>query len=460
MISVSTNCFYKKENTALDKWDEKLARIKAYNAQQPARQPWRYFKRQADAFEYCDKQHNLVCFAAELDEKHPGKRQFFAAGYQQFWFAYKEMSPTSRHFYEVIRENAPCHLYLDLEFLLADNPNSNGNDMMDTLKTVLVGFLSFKFPNLLSKKLGKECFVELTSCTTQKFSRHLMMHIDNHVFKSQRDVGLLLEEMLHRLNVLLLITDQDVYEQELETLHWTSLSKSQLLNLYVWEKGERTIFLDLSVYSKNRNFRMYKSSKLGKQVCLEIAPTNSFPVKSEYEFWLKTLASHVEYHHNLVLLSHIGRDRAKLRKTPSQAAPSIPTVTSSSYPQIDAFVVNMLANMDPPGQVKNCVYFPTTKHLLFHISGNRYCHRIQRQHHRNNTYYVVELEQGTISQRCFDSDCKGYKGPPVYLPNSLNPFSVPEEDLFENLPELPLDDVESDPEWTSTVLQALETNLL
>lgn len=45
----------------------------------------------------------------ELDET--GKRKFLAASVDELWARYGDMLPRHRHYYEIIREGRPCHLY-------------------------------------------------------------------------------------------------------------------------------------------------------------------------------------------------------------------------------------------------------------------------------------------------------------------------------------------------------------
>ena len=40
-----------------------------------------------------------------------GKRSFLVTTYAAFWARYQGMLPQHRHYYEIIRQNWPCHLY-------------------------------------------------------------------------------------------------------------------------------------------------------------------------------------------------------------------------------------------------------------------------------------------------------------------------------------------------------------
>ena len=40
-----------------------------------------------------------------------GKRSFIVSTYAAFWARYQGMLPQHRHYYEIIRQGWPCHLY-------------------------------------------------------------------------------------------------------------------------------------------------------------------------------------------------------------------------------------------------------------------------------------------------------------------------------------------------------------
>ena len=60
-----------------------------------------------------------------------GKRSFIVSTYAAFWARYQGMLPQHRHYYEIIRQNWPCHLYFGM------TPTS-------------VPFLIYPFPSAIS----------------------------------------------------------------------------------------------------------------------------------------------------------------------------------------------------------------------------------------------------------------------------------------------------------------------
>lgn len=60
------------------------------------------------------------------------------------------------------------------------------------------------------------------------------------------------------------------------------------------------LIFDIGVYTRNRNFRLYKSSKIGKSVALEVAEDNKFSltqsdISEENQYFLSSLISNVRY---------------------------------------------------------------------------------------------------------------------------------------------------------------------
>ena len=49
----------------------------------------------------------------------------------------------------------------------------------------------------------------------------------------------------------------------------------------------------------------------------------------------------------------------------------------------------------------------------------RWCGNINRPHKSNGVYFVVDLAEGSWSQRCYDPSCRGYRSPPMPLPHGV-----------------------------------------
>ena len=58
--------------------------------------------------------------------------------------------------------------------------------------------------------------------------------------------------------------------------------------------------------------------------------------------------------------------------------------------------------------------------MLFNIAGCRYCARIGREHRSNGVFIVVDLRGGAWTQRCYDPDCRAFRGPFTALPPDVH----------------------------------------
>jgi hypothetical protein len=145
-----------------------------------------------------------------------GSKMFYGFGYDKFYTYYNNINKNDRCCYEMIQQNIPTKLYLDLDM------KHHEIDINDVVKSIC------ETVSLLLKTYYKQEHIELLqfdSSNKLKQSRHLIFQI---LFKTQKNV----ESFIH------LIKD-DICDEYKE-------------------------YIDTSVYSKNRNFRLYGSSKKGQ----------------------------------------------------------------------------------------------------------------------------------------------------------------------------------------------------
>lgn len=70
-------------------------------------------------------------------QENKGKRRFVVTTIEQMYYKLEVMMTSHRHFYEVIRDNAPCRLYFDLEYSTAHNPGTDGIRALSTFLKLL-----------------------------------------------------------------------------------------------------------------------------------------------------------------------------------------------------------------------------------------------------------------------------------------------------------------------------------
>jgi hypothetical protein len=179
-------------------------------------------------------------------------RNFTATSYANVWRAYlNNPLPNALHWYEVVREGRPCHLYFDLEFARSSVQNWNSNVDGDALVDTLLHHVGFILQRNWGLVLDPQSQVyELDSSTPEKFSRHVIVRIPGHAFFHNLAIGHFVSQVLAAAG-----TDLDVFK---------SPPPSQ----------ERVSFVDTAVYTKNRHFRLVYSSKGGKTASLQ--PTERY----------------------------------------------------------------------------------------------------------------------------------------------------------------------------------------
>jgi len=333
--------------------------------------------------------------------------------------------PDKRCSYEVIPMETQCKLYFDLEFNKLTNPESDGKKMVETL--LAASFWAFE--DIYKLKVTKSDVLVLDASTPTKFSQHLIYQISEVAFQDNNHVGNFVKYLM----------------MEVKKCRVPKISMDEQQKLFVEnEKGESISFCDQSVYTKNRNFRLFLASKFEKKVPLIIAKTNMYLPNCIYyknEDWPTVDAALF----SSSLITYFGSCQSEMRlltfdsnkyekgtssdssqrRTPSLETkdPSLNGYSASPWIEIDRFIAGLVA---PVGTVRQWVYFESTETIVYHIHGSRFCSTIGREHKSNHIKYVVNIPNATYFQSCFDHDCA--KSRP--LPHPIPPEHLPWTNLL------------------------------
>lgn len=222
---------------------------------------WSVHNFQDEAFAHLTS-NDLFVWSSEIDAQ--GSRQYIVASISNFWKRYRTLQPEFRHHYEVITAGKPCHLYLDLEYHRETNPAANGEQMMITVREEVTQALTARYgPEIVR---GME-WIDMDSSTASKFSRHLVLRLSVAAFESNQHCGKLIHSMCESMEA------RRATEKTIDALWvWPAPPKRTKGHTDVCvathespKQQSRTTFIDLSVYSRNRCFRLFKSSKVGKR---------------------------------------------------------------------------------------------------------------------------------------------------------------------------------------------------
>nr|XP_020658324.1 DNA-directed primase/polymerase protein isoform X1 [Pogona vitticeps]XP_020658333.1 DNA-directed primase/polymerase protein isoform X1 [Pogona vitticeps]XP_020658343.1 DNA-directed primase/polymerase protein isoform X1 [Pogona vitticeps] len=408
---------------------------------------WKLFHRQTQAFNFAMTcKEDVHVFALERSTENK-QRFYLVTTYTELWFYYRTHHETSlMHCYEVIPETAVCKLYFDLEFYIPTNEGANGKQMVADL----IEFVCKKLDEHYGIKCSAEDVLNLDSSTEEKFSCHLIFQLCNAAFKNNIHIGNFLKTILQPAVLLTKNRDTVVPEKQpvsppqcyeatkclvhqivskdapqswqLDSQRMLEKGASQLkenpdLSFLVvnGKQGGKQLFVDLGVYTKNRNFRLYKSSKAGKFVILDIAEDNKFvpePVKNsslEEQYFFSSLICNVRFSDCLKILTCDNPEEA--RETSVCIDGNNPNsclggYRCSPYPEIDTFVLSLVNKDNVQGGIRRWSYFTLEQLLVYDISNYRWCRNIGRAHKSNNIMIVVDLKHEYWYQKCHDPVCR------------------------------------------------------
>ncbi|XP_073910970.1 DNA-directed primase/polymerase protein isoform X4 [Castor canadensis] len=331
---------------------------------------------------------------------------------------------------------------------------------------------------LFNVHCSAEDVFNLDSSTDEKFSRHLIFQLHDVAFKDNVHVGNFVRKILQPALHLIAKEDDDRIQETidrevshfseeplkqgiscnkmfpdkavgknsetLEGLRSAEQTSPDLSFLVVKNStGEKHLFVDLGVYTRNRNFRLYKSSKIGKCVALEVAEDNKFfpkqskNISEENQYFLTSLVSNVRFSDTLrILTCDIPQNKRKRAEYFNRTSTSVETIEGfqcSPYPEVDQFVLSLVNRNDIKGGIRRWNYFFPEELLVYDICKYRWCDNIGRAHRSNNIMIVVDLKNEVWYQKCHDPVCKAenFKSDCFPLPAEVTLlFLLKEEEEF------------------------------
>lgn len=269
--------------------------------------------------------------------------------------------------------------------------------------------------------------VDLDSSTEKKFSRHLILRLNEGAtaFASNADVG----RFVHALCTDFLARAAQPRMSEL------FVAPPARTDGVPAADAQRVSIIDLTVYSRHRCFRLYKSSKVGKRAELVPAAMSQeslflMPHAEEMSLFMASLVTNVPSGASLLRVdgddatssADAGNALLGVRLPRPPMSDSAPCSAGAMhrgdcpYADLAAFVLNAWTHKAglPSRLYRWSVEEKANREAVTLALGpeNRWCAHVLRPHRSNGTFLRVDLRKRAFAQFCFDADCRaaGFRG--------------------------------------------------
>ena len=376
----------------------------------------KWFDRQEAAIEFCKQRPHHGVFVLH---KFNGRRRFCVESYQEFTKVYLAYDIELCHYYEVIRENVPAKLYFDIDIYEKEGVESQGSARVEMFLKYVNHCLFYEY--------GKTCVrlhaLQLDSSTTQKFSQHLIY--PEVIFSDNLECGSFVKKIAAAAKTVLMGGDSCEMAR--------SFPIDDLKMLFIKNsKSEMEFIADLAVYTRNRHFRLLRSSKLDRDAHLVVAEDNKFPVISDEQLFMDSLVS-----------ARAGSSpgdslltcEPPTKKAKKHAENRIPAETSvkSKCKALDEFVLAYLRRHEHHrhSEIEKTLEAKSGRCIAYTLIGSTWCANAKRAHSGNRPYYVANMKVYKLYQMCNAPDCNLVRSEVTDIPNEvIAKFEIGDEELL------------------------------
>uniref|UniRef100_A0AC35TP90 DNA-directed primase/polymerase protein n=1 Tax=Rhabditophanes sp. KR3021 TaxID=114890 RepID=A0AC35TP90_9BILA len=393
-----------------------------------------------EKYQRSTKSHRIFSYQV-YTPGNDGIRKYIATDYRKFKNFYLEAlnhvgATFSPSFYELITEGAPCRLYFDLEYTKDINQEADPSKLLKEFECGLRYLLFKKFH--IETFDPDVSFLVLDATTATKFSQHIIVHLPkcNHFLSINKD-------------------DDWVFASNVEMKHFTdelwhlliAMDAAMIYSGKVNETNQQRIrqpFFDRLVYTKNRNFRLYKSTKLGKTAPLKFSESCKFyqkrnvPNPSAYSIFRDSLClvpppdeNHRAEKFSIFPLQPSFNPPIIFNPTPRNVLNAVSLNPTNQVSERNVGTASNQFRREPPVRTDNDLtgMYPHTEQFILNevyrgrlcsiakvqwykdmyisvtINGSKYCEVIGRDHKNNGIYCRVFPQLGYLNPYCFDKDC-------------------------------------------------------
>lgn len=350
---------------------------------------------QASAY-YFAEQYDWVTFAYENDFK--SRDYYVFENYKIFFEYYCRLKPRERFFYELVKENKPCHFYIDFDFDNKDYPNitfAEINSIYSKMKIKIIESLC------LETFIKKEDIhvIEMDSSSKKKFSKHLIFKMKGKCFNDSWSC----EGFIKKYN----LKDQFIYIDK--SVYYRNSQMRMIYSVKRKNKNNSKRYLRMNGESKEK-FIINEKNFFNSLISFELK--NSL----EYcEFILCEWDGVRTQNSNNNNKKRKFQKRDKIQKTGEFKINPLVPIGIPKVPSISFDICNYLCMKynTIPKNIYSIQYFPSTNMLKIFIR-NTSAHEIicplkGGVHKNNNSQFIFFLSSSTFVHRCLDFDDCGLK---------------------------------------------------
>ncbi|CEF70451.1 DNA-directed primase/polymerase protein [Strongyloides ratti] len=385
---------------------------------------------------------NLRVFSYENPTtKCLGSRKYITTNLSKFVTWYLTTKKEIRNFYEIITIDTPCRLYFDIEYSKELNTIANSIELFNDFSNFVKDSLKSEYNIDININ---ESFLVLDSSTSTKFSLHIIIHLpDNKLFLNNI-------EMKNFTDYLYL----SMLENNIALIYNGKINN-------IGEKLKVPIF-DNCVYTKNRNFRLYLSCKLGKNIHLKLADWCQFYKykninnPTDFQIFFDSLCV-PKFFDNYETLPKYKINKEVLDIKTSKVRSNFGGLfyntfkisndfciylkngygRTSMFPLLEEYIIEKNKQYSENVDIRAWDIIKIKNNgklkLIFHIKNCRYCSNIGREHKSNNIFWEVYFDPILIChQKCFDRECQGRYSIGYQIPTNVT------EEVIKSLTEMEL----------------------
>lgn len=342
---------------------------------------------QTKAFEYADNHGGLPVFGVQ--ETKTGGYSYAVTSWANFFAVYLLVSAADRCFYEIIRPSRPINMYIDAECYRSTNAQlAPGSEAERFIVSELERVVTHALVSLFGVNSADVSVFRADASDQEKLSCHFVFHVKGRVLEDYLTAGKVIEYIASTTPT--------------DSVLWVFDRK---------DPSRKVLFADRGVYTLNRLFRMYQSTKKGSKRYLRVLPEESPGDSVNHTFFWRSLVTWFDQTAgDLKLLSVEGKyERGGTAKRPRGTAVSKRIDAPRSAPAggdcaaLAAKLTGMFVD-----NAYGIVADEDSSEVMIRVRTH-VC-EMGGVHSSNHIYYIINLSDATYYQGCPAERCKGKTG--------------------------------------------------